>query len=541
MVLITKKNWGGWWWITDGDKWDVIVSWSWAVRTIDNDVVTNAKLANMATQTFKGRIAAGTWDPQDLTIAQAKTMLNLAGTNSGDQTLASLPIDTNLEMWEYGINSTTVAYGISSSGDRYTHTLNADEEDLLVQAMSLIIDPRAPWGQVLGGVEPLPTIDWINWVHLYINCINYPFVLVNQSLWSGFRFVNPNAADITLNPWEGIHYIYKEDTWWVCIGRSGWDVVWPASATDEAIARFDTTTWKLLKDSTVKITNNWSIIMPENNNPTPSASGEMKLFTRSISDRLLPAFIWPSGLDSTLQPLLARNKVWYWCPPWNATTVPWVLWFTAPTFTSFTGTIRSVTTTNLFTRMRRLGYVTPAPAWQVWNWRQSVAQYTVWDSTTGLWWFHYVIRFGISDASAVSDARMFMWFRNVVTPSNVEPSTLTNCIWIWHGASDTNMKLFYWGSSAQTPIDLWVNFPSNTRNVDVYELSLFSAPNSWDVHREVTRLNTGHVAKWTITNSWATVLPTNTTLIWPRWYRTNNATALAVAIDIMSAYIETDF
>jgi hypothetical protein len=49
------------------------------------------------------------------------------------------------------------------------------------------------------------------------------------------------------------------------------------------------------------------------------------------------------------------------------------------------------------------------------------------------------------------------------------------------------------------------------------------------------------VATGTITNSGATVLPTNTTLIGPWGYRTNNATALAVGLDVMSAYIETDF
>ena len=58
-----------------------------AAATIANDAVTNAKLANMATQTFKGRTTAGTGDPEDLSIAQAKTLLNLTGTNSGDQTI----------------------------------------------------------------------------------------------------------------------------------------------------------------------------------------------------------------------------------------------------------------------------------------------------------------------------------------------------------------------------------------------------------------------------------------------------------------------
>jgi hypothetical protein len=77
--------------------------------------------------------------------------------------------------------------------------------------------------------------------------------------------------------------------------------------------------------------------------------------------------------------------------------------------------------------------------------------------------------------------------------------------------------------------------------VDVYELALFSPPNSGEVRWEVTRLNTGHVATGTIANTGAAVLPTNTTLIGPWGYRTNNATALAVGVDVMSAYIETDF
>ena len=86
-----------------------------------------------------------------------------------------------------------------------------------------------------------------------------------------------------------------------------------------------------------------------------------------------------------------------------------------------------------------------------------------------------------------------------------------------------------------------VNFPKVGGSTNVYELALFSAPNSGDVHYEVRRLNTGHVATGTIVNSGATVLPTNTTLIGPWGYRTNNATALAVGLDVMSAYIETDY
>lgn len=55
--------------------------------TITSGAVTNAKLADVATQTFKGRLNAGNGPPEDLTLAQTKTLLGISNTNTGDVTL----------------------------------------------------------------------------------------------------------------------------------------------------------------------------------------------------------------------------------------------------------------------------------------------------------------------------------------------------------------------------------------------------------------------------------------------------------------------
>lgn len=44
---------------------------------LQNDAATNAKLANMATQTVKGRASAGTGDPEDLSATQITAILNI--------------------------------------------------------------------------------------------------------------------------------------------------------------------------------------------------------------------------------------------------------------------------------------------------------------------------------------------------------------------------------------------------------------------------------------------------------------------------------
>jgi Major tropism determinant N-terminal domain len=274
---------------------------------------------------------------------------------------------------------------------------------------------------------------------------------------------------------------------------------------------------------------------------SPPAAGTMRFYAKSLAGRALPRVIGPSGLDTYLQPLLSRNKIGYWCPQGNSTTVPGVLGYTAPT-TVGTTTARNIATNNALGRMRRIGYVSSATAGSLASTRVSVAQITVGDGA-GMGGFMKTIRFATSDVATVAGARMFVGVSsNTGAPTSVEPSTLTNSIGVGHGAANTNLFLYYGGSTAQTPIDLGVNFPANTLSADAYELTLYAPPNiAATVYYEVTRINTGDVMKGTLSGTSGTQIPAATTLMTYLWaFRTNNTTALSVGLDIISDYIETD-
>lgn len=69
---------------------------------IDNDSVTNAKLANMDTQRIKGRNTAGTGDPEDLTPTQVTAMLNnMVGDSGSGGTKGLVPAPASGDATKY--------------------------------------------------------------------------------------------------------------------------------------------------------------------------------------------------------------------------------------------------------------------------------------------------------------------------------------------------------------------------------------------------------------------------------------------------------
>lgn len=257
--------------------------------------------------------------------------------------------------------------------------------------------------------------------------------------------------------------------------------------------------------------------------------------------RVMVAAMGPSGMDYVLQPSIWRQKISRWNAAGGSTTVPGVDGMPALTTTG-TATARTVATTNALTRAKRIGYVSSTQAGNVASVREAAAQYTLGNGLVG--GFFMSCRFGVSDATLQTAARTFVGMSSsTAAPTNVDPATLTNSIGIGHTASDTNWYFYYGGTTAQTRMNLGSNFPIN--NTDFLDFSLWSPPNANGViyfYLERLTLSSIYITHGTInSNGSAVYLPSSTTLLAFRAWRTNNTAAAAVGIDISSIYLETDW
>ena len=241
--------------------------------------------------------------------------------------------------------------------------------------------------------------------------------------------------------------------------------------------------------------------------------------------------------QGALQASLGSRSIYQYTPITNSTT-PTLIGF-GNASTTGTATARTQATTNAISRQKRVGYVSSATAGSLSGVRFGTATLSIGDGTFN-GGFYYVCRFGISDAATVASPRMFVGLSATTSsPTNVETSTLVNSLGIGHGAADTNLNIYWGGSTAQTPVSLGSNFPITINSI--FELVLWSpTTDSSTVYYYVTNLNTGNYVSGLVNGTAGTALPPNATLLTPQIWRTNNATALAVGIDVAGIYVETE-
>lgn len=208
--------------------------------------------------------------------------------------------------------------------------------------------------------------------------------------------------------------------------------------------------------------------------------------------------------------------------------------------TTVGGTARNYANTNKLTMSKRVGFVSSATAGSLSSayWTTTAGNsYIPTDSDPYKISFNF--RFNCSDAATVSGARFFAGISSSnIAPTNVEPSSITNCIGIAQLSTDaTQFYLVYGGSSAQTSIGLGtvLGEPTDTTAIFHFKITMQSATAFTYM---VKNLKTGVIASGVITGIAGTQIPTG--VVSPRMWRCNNTTAMAVAFDLHFFYVESD-
>lgn len=291
-----------------------------------------------------------------------------------------------------------------------------------------------------------------------------------------------------------------------------------------------------LRDRSTHTGNESSLTFNEISQPSSPVSGAT-IYSESVGGRQMMGQIAKVGRSYQFQPHLGQSfaSIWYANP--NATTST-VIGQIAPT-ASGTATLRTLAATNYFTWQKRVGFVSAATANQASGLRSAVLQVGL-SNISNAGGFFFRTRFGISDVALVANARTFVGLSSTTGAfGNADPSTLLNIIGMGHDSADANFQIMHNdGTGAATKIDLGTNFTrSPTVSTDMYDLSLYAAPNSTTVYYEVTNLRLGVSSSGSININIPAV---NQLLTWQLW-RQNNGTAAAVGIDVSSVYLETEY
>lgn len=264
--------------------------------------------------------------------------------------------------------------------------------------------------------------------------------------------------------------------------------------------------------------------------PTTSEAGTLTTYAKDIASRLMLKMVGPSGLDVVMQPGLFNNSISMLMP--STTTGVTAIGIPAPTATGTVSTPTIVAGSGLLSTMRRTRVTSAATAGSVAQQRTTFPLCLRGDAA-GIGGFFCSMRFAVPVKTSDSHFQIGL-FNSLSLTAATLPSAQTNWIGMGYDPTDANYQI-YCGSGAPTKIDLGSAFD---RSIDtaVFEFTLFSPPNGSAVGYRVKRLDTGDVASGILTTN----LPAGSTLLTYHAKLNNNASAVAVAFELMRFYLESD-
>lgn len=542
---------------------DVTSSAGSAATTIAAGVVTNAKLANAAASSFKGNNTGSPAAPSDLTPTQAKTLLAIASTDvSGLATIATSGSASDLAGGTVPVARLAALTGdVTSSAGSAATTIaagvvtNAKLANMAASSLkgNNVGSPGVPVDLTTAQVKTLLAIASTDVSGLAtiatsgsasdlaagtVPAARMPAHTGDVTSTAGSLALTIAAAAVTYAKIQNVSATQR------VLGRNtaGAGVAEEVTAT-QLLDWVSSTQGVLL----TRGSSNWAALanvagsdgdleFTDHTPTTTPAATKVRLLGSSLAGFMFPAGLGPNGAKMLMQAYWAQQHQFGWLTTTSSTVL--TLGITNVTIITATGGV--IATTNSFTHARRCISTSPATAAAVCGYRTAALHLSRQQG------FHIVFRVGIADAVITTTGRTFVGLSTAIgAPTDVDPSGQTNILGIGCDANDTTLQLYAAGSSAQARAALVItsgpnvggNFPANTTAVDMYELAL-GCPAGGNVTYEVTRLNTGDVSKGVI--SAGASLPATTQLLTQQAWRSNGATAAAVALALFGMHGYTD-
>lgn len=262
--------------------------------------------------------------------------------------------------------------------------------------------------------------------------------------------------------------------------------------------------------------------------PSAPSTGNLRLYAKSVSGRMLPKMIGPSGVDTTLQTALWQNNM----VMWNATSASAGSAFGAVTSTGGTASAATLATTNLYTATKRTRYANVVTTTnQVLGARSNDAVFFR-GSVAGQGGFFFFARVGFDVWT--NGGRFFGGMATGTTVVSADPSALNNTVGFCVDAADNGAISFLTRGTSATKASTGYTITSNRG----YDLYIFCAPNSSQYTWRIDDVVAGTSATGVATAN----LPTNTTMQSPTVMASNAALTpvTSIQIGVSRFYAETD-
>lgn len=264
--------------------------------------------------------------------------------------------------------------------------------------------------------------------------------------------------------------------------------------------------------------------------PPAPAADRLHWYSKKIAGKMTPKCKGPSGLDFPLQTALWQNNVCLWSP----TTVTAGLWLGTAGAGAGTYSTALPTVTNIYTAMKRARWANiVTTANQVLGQRNTEAMFFR-GNAPGQGGFFFYTRCGMD--AWTNGGRFFAGMHTATTVVSADPSALANTCGFAVDAGDAGAISFLTrDASAATKASTGFSMANNTG----FDLFMFCAPNSSEIHWRIVNLLTGTEASGTATAT----LPVNTTMLTAGVLASNAALTPVTSINlgVNRIYVETDY